>query len=415
MVKKYYAVKQGFNIGIYTKWDECKKQVEGYSGAMYKGFPTLEEAKAFLGENDKLTKSTTTDVNSVLESEAIAYVDGSYDDTLKAFSYGVVIFHNEKEHFFAEKFNTPELLDMRNVAGEIKGAEKAMQYCVDNRIKSLDLYYDYEGIAKWCIGEWNTNKDGTKAYKQYYDTVSNELKVTFIKVAAHSGNKYNDLADKLAKKALNGKEVAIDKPRIQNVYLERDNLDNLIISVGKSEWIDFTSKPIYKIGNQYRCEFSASGQNAMLDFYFRNDDSTTIRVMGTNTVLSKRLKELIEGQSFKNKHDNASCTFTSICEENFTNLVNYLKAINKMEVMEDSKKDIPPHQHYKFKSKFGDTLVLNLYNTGKLLIQGKPAYIFTETLYFMSTWSDISIEDIVAQKNAVYQSNITVDEARKKT
>jgi len=41
-----YVVWQGRVPGIYKSWDACKKQVEGFNGALYKGFPTLEMAKA---------------------------------------------------------------------------------------------------------------------------------------------------------------------------------------------------------------------------------------------------------------------------------------------------------------------------------------------------------------------------------
>ena len=34
----YYAVKKGREPGIYESWDECKKMVMGYSGAIYKKF-----------------------------------------------------------------------------------------------------------------------------------------------------------------------------------------------------------------------------------------------------------------------------------------------------------------------------------------------------------------------------------------
>ncbi len=44
MVKKYYAVREGRNIGIYDNWTECENQVKGYSGASYKKFSTYEEA-----------------------------------------------------------------------------------------------------------------------------------------------------------------------------------------------------------------------------------------------------------------------------------------------------------------------------------------------------------------------------------
>ena len=35
---KFYAVKEGKKPGIYHTWDECKEQVNGYSGAVYKSF-----------------------------------------------------------------------------------------------------------------------------------------------------------------------------------------------------------------------------------------------------------------------------------------------------------------------------------------------------------------------------------------
>ncbi len=48
---KFYVVWEGHQRGIFDKWETCKKQVDGYTGAKYKGFTTLEEAKAALGGN----------------------------------------------------------------------------------------------------------------------------------------------------------------------------------------------------------------------------------------------------------------------------------------------------------------------------------------------------------------------------
>lgn len=46
--KKIYVVWNGIVPGIYKTWDECKAQVSGYDGAIYKSFTTLDEAqKAF--------------------------------------------------------------------------------------------------------------------------------------------------------------------------------------------------------------------------------------------------------------------------------------------------------------------------------------------------------------------------------
>lgn len=46
--KKYYAVLKGKITGIFTSWADCEKQVKGFSGAIYKSFPTREEAETAL-------------------------------------------------------------------------------------------------------------------------------------------------------------------------------------------------------------------------------------------------------------------------------------------------------------------------------------------------------------------------------
>nr|1QHK_A Chain A, PROTEIN (RIBONUCLEASE HI) [Saccharomyces cerevisiae] len=45
----FYAVRKGRETGIYNTWNECKNQVDGYGGAIYKKFNSYEQAKSFLG------------------------------------------------------------------------------------------------------------------------------------------------------------------------------------------------------------------------------------------------------------------------------------------------------------------------------------------------------------------------------
>ena len=193
-LKKYYAVRKGRVPGIYESWDECKEQTEGFSNAEHKSFLNLNDAKNYMNN------LKPTDISL---SEAVCYVDGSYSVETQMFSFGAVLFYNNEQYEFSKAFSDPELASMRNVAGEIKGSEFAMQFCIDNGIKSIDIYYDYAGIEKWCTGEWKTNKQGTEDYKNFYLKIKEKLSVNFIKVKGHSGDKYNDLADSLAKSALN--------------------------------------------------------------------------------------------------------------------------------------------------------------------------------------------------------------------
>ena len=194
MAEKYYAVKRGLKTGIFRTWDECKASVNGYSGAIYKSFKTQAEAEAYLG-------GEAVEIQKNLNCVEI-YVDGSYHVGTGEFSYGMVVLNGTEEEKYCKSFQDEELASMRNVAGEIKGAEAAMQYALDHGIKEIAIYHDYEGIARWCLGEWKTNKEGTKAYKAFYDKASQQVKIRFVKVTGHSNNKYNDMADELAKQAL---------------------------------------------------------------------------------------------------------------------------------------------------------------------------------------------------------------------
>lgn len=197
MAKKFYAVKQGRAPGVYQSWEECKAQVDEYSGAIYKSFPTAAEALAFVTGMQQEKTIQQSDSQGLT-----AYVDGSYHSGTGEFSYGVVILQDGEEICFQEKLSDPDLAAMRNVAGEIKGAEAAMRYALEHGYHEISIYHDYEGIARWCTGEWRANKSGTQAYKAYYDSICGQLQVHFQKVKGHSGDKYNDMADRLAKEAL---------------------------------------------------------------------------------------------------------------------------------------------------------------------------------------------------------------------
>lgn len=201
MAKKYYAVRKGKTTGIFETWDACKAQVTGFSGAEYKSFPTIEEATAYLQANEKREK-VFSDAVAETEEGAVAYVDGSFRVDTGEFSCGAVLFYKGETKYFSQKFQDEEMAAMRNVAGEIMGSVSVIRYCIEQKIPALSIYHDYEGVAKWALGEWKTNKEGTKAYQQFCKEAQQKIALRFVKVKGHSGDTYNDMADALAKKAL---------------------------------------------------------------------------------------------------------------------------------------------------------------------------------------------------------------------
>lgn len=131
------------------------------------------------------------------------YVDGSYSNSKKNFSYGLVVLLNGKEIYNDYGLGTdPESAKLRNVAGEVMGAVKATEFAHSNGCKEITIYYDYQGIESWATGAWKRNKELTKQYHKYMQDRMKEMKINFVKVKGHSGVEYNELADQLAKKAL---------------------------------------------------------------------------------------------------------------------------------------------------------------------------------------------------------------------
>lgn len=62
---KFYVVWAGKQPGICNSWDDCRKRVEGFEGARFKGFPTLDEAKIAFADNpfNYIGKKTESPVN----------------------------------------------------------------------------------------------------------------------------------------------------------------------------------------------------------------------------------------------------------------------------------------------------------------------------------------------------------------
>lgn len=239
--KKYYAVKQGRKTGIYNTWQDCKKQVEGYKNAIYKSFSTEAEAHNYLGL-DSLDEFDTNDNSNILK----AYVDGSFSKELNRYSYGCVLI-SDKVINLSGADDKPEFLSMRNVAGELLGAIKAIEWAYKNKYTSIILYHDYQGIAKWATGEWQAKKPGTHQYREIIEKYKEKIIIKFKKVDAHSGDKYNDEADRLARKALNNLSMSSSN-RNEN-HIDKYTIEDLFRQIMKTK--DKASKNMitYKYGD----------------------------------------------------------------------------------------------------------------------------------------------------------------------
>jgi len=205
---KYYSVYRGKSEvpKIFTSWEECKKEVIGQKGAIYKSFKTEKEAIEFLslmanGRSEK--KESRKEEETLSEKGLIIYVDGSFMLDKENFSYGLVaindgeVIHKESGVGFDE-----EAIPLRNVSGEVLGAMKAVEFADKNNFKEVTIAFDYQGIECWALGTWKRNNKITASYHEFMKENMRNINVKFKKIKGHSGNTYNDMADKLAKEAL---------------------------------------------------------------------------------------------------------------------------------------------------------------------------------------------------------------------
>lgn len=67
---KFFVVWEGKEPGIYRSWEECKRQIHGFEGAIFKGFATEAEAREamvspcwnYIGKNAKEKKVTQEEI-----------------------------------------------------------------------------------------------------------------------------------------------------------------------------------------------------------------------------------------------------------------------------------------------------------------------------------------------------------------
>ncbi|MEI6311662.1 MAG: ribonuclease H family protein [Bacteroidota bacterium] len=138
MAKKIYVVWKGRNPGIYYTWDECKKQIDGFSNPQYKSYTTLEEAQQAF-QNQK-TSSTTS--NASINYDSIC-VDAACAGNPGRMEYQCV-FTQTKEVLFA----SPPYEDGTNNIGEFLAIVHALAFC-KKKGSSITIYTDSATAMSW--------------------------------------------------------------------------------------------------------------------------------------------------------------------------------------------------------------------------------------------------------------------------
>ncbi len=125
------------------------------------------------------------------------YVDGSFING--ATGYGAVVLKdNNVVDELSGAVDASEVNETRQVAGELVAAKEALNWCRKHSVSEVSIYYDYLGVEKWATREWKAKQPLTQEYARFVGECP--IKIHWRKVDSHTGNRWNDRADALAKK-----------------------------------------------------------------------------------------------------------------------------------------------------------------------------------------------------------------------
>jgi ribonuclease HI len=145
----FYVVWKGNVPGIYTSWDECHKQINGFKGAMFKGFqdmPSAENAfrqkpeKVIFNKPKKIEISTTS---SYPIQESIV-VDAAWNSVNKDMEYQGILYKTGKRIFH----NGPMPNGTNNI-GEFLAIVHALGYCKKHALNEIPIYSDSRNAIGW--------------------------------------------------------------------------------------------------------------------------------------------------------------------------------------------------------------------------------------------------------------------------
>ena len=185
--QKYYAIKTPNESKIVMTWAECEKLTHGVKGVLFKSFGSRAEAEAWI-----------SGMEAPVPDGIRVFVDGSFSPDFPKSGWAFVVTENDVEIARGSGITAFDA-ESRNIDGEVMASFQAMRW-LDSNDKTGTICHDYEGIARWAKGEWQAKSNIAKRYVAAAQPYLH--RVCFEKVEAHTGVKWNELVDKLAKEAI---------------------------------------------------------------------------------------------------------------------------------------------------------------------------------------------------------------------
>lgn len=151
--KKYYVVWSGKKTGVFTSWDTCKKQIDGFTGAQYKAFANKKEAELAFTKSYNEYKGKSTKKPTLSAKEKAAYgnpnlesisVDAACSGNPGLMEYRGVLTHDKKEIFKMGPFKNGT-----NNIGEFLALVHGIALLKSKKLDKLPIYSDSKIAMSW--------------------------------------------------------------------------------------------------------------------------------------------------------------------------------------------------------------------------------------------------------------------------
>lgn len=152
---KFYVVWRGHQPGIYTSWDACKEQIEGFAGAKYRSFPSMEIAEAAMKAGPE-EKSGREYLHHLDDAVKPALNSIAVDAACKG-NPGIMEYRGVLTDGAVELFKVGPFEDGNNNVGEFLALVHGLAWLQQNKSDFI-IYSDSETAMSWV----RTGKSRTK-------------------------------------------------------------------------------------------------------------------------------------------------------------------------------------------------------------------------------------------------------------
>lgn len=155
MKNRFYVVWKGRNPGVYDSWEACKQEIDGFAGALYKGFPDKASAdaayaKGFIGFEKAEAAVKPNPMTAVVKplTPAIA-VDAACSGNPGKMEYqGVFVDFGTEPATSTQLFKSPVFENGTNNIGEFLAIVHALAWQKQKRT-TYPIYSDSVNAQKW--------------------------------------------------------------------------------------------------------------------------------------------------------------------------------------------------------------------------------------------------------------------------